>query len=205
MKNGITRIVTSNFLSFCEKYNLDIKRAIEYIFYEVRVRQGILSEHVVRNLLEDYYDMQSKLLGIEYISSRNIDKYPKSLKLSHDIASYHYNLVKRELDSAKWKSIVPEMRKLEWTGKEYSVLIPEEPSLLVQEGASLNHCVGSYVDGVLSQKTNIVFLRSNKDLEKPLVTLEVKALGEENKLTLRQAYGNSNSTPTSEQKQAIRE
>lgn len=42
-----------------------------------------------------------------------------------------------------------------------------------KEGVALNHCIASYVDKILDNKTHIVFLRSNRHIDAPLVTVQV--------------------------------
>jgi len=45
---------------------------------------------------------------------------------------------------------------------------------IVKEGTSLSHCVGSYIDKILDNKTYIFFLRKKEAPEQSLVTLEYK-------------------------------
>ena len=68
---------------------------------------------------------------------------------------------------------------------------------VVQEGASLNHCVASYVDGMVNEEYAILFLRKKEDLEKSLVTLQVR----DGRVV--QARGQSNRAPTKEEQEAI--
>ena len=56
----------------------------------------------------------------------------------------------------------------------------------------LKHCVRTYIPRVLKEETLIAFLREKKDVETPLVTLEVK------KGALTQAYGKNDSKPKKE-------
>lgn len=55
----------------------------------------------------------------------------------------------------------------------YIMTHPYAPKDLHFEGASLNHCVGSYVDNVLSGRCRIFFLRKKSCPEKPLMTVEL--------------------------------
>ena len=57
---------------------------------------------------------------------------------------------------------------------KYEIIRPKVTQDLKNEGVSLNHCVGSYVDRVSNGKTKILFLRKKKDPESPFVTIEVK-------------------------------
>ena len=44
----------------------------------------------------------------------------------------------------------------------------------MKEGQSLHHCVGTYTERVANGETNILFMRSVKNPDKPLYTIEVK-------------------------------
>lgn len=176
-----------------EDNNLEYLRLIEYIYYECHVRQGITYANTAKVFYRDYLRMQKKLLRIEQTTSRNIVKYPKSLKLAHDVTAMNYNVMKQEIDKAEWKVIQDSLNELEWEGNKYVVLAPKEPRDLVEEGSSLHHCVSSYVDSLLKGRTKVMFLRDKKEQDKSLVTLEIK------NGILRQAYGLSNRETTTEQ------
>ena len=51
-------------------------------------------------------------------------------------------------------------------------MTPEDSSELIDEGISLHHCVGSYVDKVNSGKTSILFLRRADAPSESLITIE---------------------------------
>ena len=63
--------------------------------------------------------------------------------------------------------------KFSWTDGEYSIIIPETPTEIVEEGHYLHHCVGGYVNRVAEGTTNILFLRKNRYLNIPFYTIEV--------------------------------
>lgn len=115
--------------------------------------------------LEDYFTMANAI-------GRNIKKYPKYLKSMHDIISSNYKA---------YKTAYPEdlfMKRarfdLEIEEKEYSIVIPKNSKDIVNEGACLNHCVGSYVQRIIDGYTYIFFLRKTENKEDPLITLELR-------------------------------
>ena len=61
---------------------------------------------------------------------------------------------------------------------------------IVNEGRYLHHCVGSYVNTVIKGATKILFFRNNDNIDKPLITLEVRDG------VLRQYKGRQNRRPT---------
>jgi major membrane immunogen (membrane-anchored lipoprotein) len=68
---------------------------------------------------------------------------------------------------------------------------------VVQEGAALNHCVASYVDGMVNGEYAIMFFRKKDAQEKSLVTLQIR----DGRIV--QARGQSNRTPSKEEQEAI--
>lgn len=63
--------------------------------------------------------------------------------------------------------------KFSWTDGKYSIVVPESPAEIVEEGHYLHHCVGGYVNGVAEGHTNILFLRQSRYLNVPYYTIEV--------------------------------
>lgn len=163
----------------------DYRRLYQYLTDDIYTYQGIsdISNGLV--LLRDYIDMCENM-NVPY------EKYPKSLKLVHDLASKNLKIQIDKKLQEKFNDIInrPSYKNLEYTGCEYSVIIPHTTDDIVNEGRYLHHCVGSYVNRIINGETKIAFLRHNKNINKPLITLEVK------NGTLRQYKGNCNRQPT---------
>ena len=162
------------------------KKIMDYVFH-ILPMQGICHSMVNQNFdcivtLADYAKMQSEMCGGNY------DRYPKGLKMSHDIAARNYRVKQSQAFADKFAAMCNEIKYLELADKEYSVVIPKEVNEIVNEGAALNHCVASYVSGVVDRTYSIVFLRKTDEIEKPLVTVQVSADGKQ----VMQARGHSN-------------
>lgn len=78
-----------------------------------------------------------------------------------------------------------EARKVEYTNGKYSILMPREAREIIREGRELQHCVGraGYIQSMAAGKCMILFLRESRDLDTPLITIEVR----DGKI--RQCYG----------------
>lgn len=141
----------------------------DYLINEISTFQGILYPDEGVRLLLDYIDMQQKMHA-DYI------RYPRSLKLAHDLASRNYTIHIDEVQAEQFTNVVskPDYKRLAWKGNKYSFIIPQSGEDLIREGSSLNHCVGSYVDRVANSQTKIVFLRLNSAPEKSYITIEVR-------------------------------
>ena len=116
------------------------------------------------------------------------EKYPKSLKLRHDLAMKNYKVLLSAEQTKKFLQAVSEeaYKRLTFVQPDYSVIIPEKPEDVVYEGSYLSHCVGSYIDKIANEKVKILFLRKTGSEGKPLVTLDVRG----NSLTQAAGCGN---------------
>lgn len=89
-----------------------------------------------------------------------------------DIANaQRYNSLKKD---GKWdKFNKKRIEKYEKIGDEFEIIVPREPKDIINEGASLNHCVGGYLESVASGYKTILFLRKVSDPDKSFYTIEV--------------------------------
>ena len=147
----------------------DLARLCQYLTRDVYMYQGISSCNEAAQLLYDYVSFQKKL-------NAPYERYPKSLKLYHDISAKNMQIAADRINRENFIRVVgsSEYKSLEYKGKKYCILAPKEPEDLTKEGSSLCHCVGGYVKYVADKKTQIYFMRENKNSEKSLITVEVR-------------------------------
>ena len=102
-----------------------------------------------------------------------------------DIANAQkYNNLKKD---GRWdKFNKKRIEKYEKIGDEFEIIVPREPKDIINEGASLNHCVGGYLESVASGYKTILFLRRVSEPDKSFYTIEV---GNSN---IIQIHGNHN-------------
>lgn len=175
-----------------EPYNCDYKRLTDYLIY--LVNHEALSFENAMTQLRDYQNMQRQICH-----SSKYEKYPKFLASVHEIVLRNYREAKKEYDQDEWDAIIP--HNLEYAFGKYAIVVPHTPQALMDEGADLQHCVGSYCQRVLDGKTTIVFMRKRRDekteeslLNESLVTVEVQngavvqALGKQNRVTTEEEY-----------------
>lgn len=179
---GTLPLIAREIIELYEEYGYkDVKRLILYVAREVKLQQGIDSPREAITLLRDYARM-SKEMGFKF------DKYPKSLKKEHDIAAMNYRARQDGMKTQMFKEVVSEedYQKLAYRQKDFSIVIPETPKDLIDEGSALSHCVASYVNDVINKRCKIVFLRNTEELDKPLVTIEVR----DNNIRQVRGFGN---------------
>lgn len=170
-------------------YGYDHKRLMDYLFRDLP-NQGI-SQHM-RGSAFDGLDILSDYARMSVEMDREFDKYPRYLKTAHDISAKNYRVNKSKVLSDKYEKVKESLKKMEYKDEEYCVLVPENLESIVREGSSLNHCVASYIEGVVAGEYAILFLRSVNEQDKSLVTVQVKDG------RVLQARGQSN-RPTSEE------
>jgi phosphoribosylaminoimidazole-succinocarboxamide synthase len=169
-------------------FGYNVNSLLDYVFDKLP-HQGI-DQHVGRNIDEmqmilDYAKMSSEM-------DRDFDKYPRCLKMAHDIAMKNYKVKKSKVLCDKYEKIREDLKKLETKGEKYSVVVPESLAEIVREGTLLNHCVAQYIEGVVAGTYAILFLRANDDLQSPLVTLQyqdghvVQSRGQNNRSTTKE-------------------
>ncbi len=67
-----------------------------------------------------------------------------------------------------------EAKDIEYTNGRYSILMPDSAEDIIREGRCLHHCVGhgGYIEKMARRQCRILFLRSNENIKKPLITIE---------------------------------
>ena len=163
----------------------DYRRLYQYLTDDIYTYQGISDIPEGLTLLKDYINMCEQM-NVPY------EKYPKSLKLAHDLASKNLEIKVNNEQQEMFKEVInkDDYKNLEYKGTYYSVINPKTTDDIVNEGRYLHHCVGSYVNTVIKGATKILFFRNNDNIDKPLITLEVR------NGVLRQYKGRQNRRPT---------
>lgn len=157
-----------NFEKPIEEFNLDFKRFLTYLFRDLYAEGiAVIDAHI----LESYYDclhMQKE------IYNKVKDKYPTHFKEAHDKVVLIYNLNKEYFMEKKVEALNAHNKFLEYSEKEYSIIVAKTSQDLIEEGINLHHCVGSYVNRVKNGDCSIFFLRKTDEIDKSLITIEIK-------------------------------
>ena len=121
--------------------------------------------------LKEYYDylnMQLDMYG------KIKEKYPSNWLTNLKIMQSKYSIWKELHKDEKFLNQNKKIKHLEYEDKDYCIIVPTKSSEIIDEGAHLGHCVGSYVDRIISGQTSIVFMRKPDKKEESLITIEVK-------------------------------
>lgn len=159
------------------EYNLDIPTFVEYLKYLKNFEHTDI-DWILWNY-EDYLNAELKLRGGK---KRKMDKYPRNLVQAHhnkttilaDIEKEKERLKEEEQKRIDQK-IYDGYKNLEWMPKkgDYCIIVPNNASEVINEGTSLNHCVGTYVSKISDKQTFIVFMRHKKTQDESFITVEI--------------------------------
>jgi len=153
------------FLSLVNEHNYNVKALFNYIGLYLMPFEGI-SAYAAPVLLRDYYSMASRM-------GRNVKRYPRYLQSMHGIITQNFDAYKKEYNEELFKEVQKPELCYSDSSSEYCVIAPMSSKELISEGTSLNHCVASYVDKVIEDRTLIMFLRKKDKMSESLVTLEI--------------------------------
>lgn len=177
-------VYISTFITLIEEYGYTAKGLMNYIDY-LKTYEAIEDiEYAIRELY-DYANMMKQI-------SNKFDKYPRHFLTTHKIACRNYNRLKQEFDEEKFKNRID--KSMEKTFGDYCFIYPNCTQDIKDESTQMSNCVSSYVDRVIDGQCHILFLRRKDNLDKSLVTIEVR------NGTIVQALQKYNHPLTSEQK-----
>lgn len=121
----------------------------------------------ILGILSDYIDI-CREINVEY------KMFPNKIYKAHNEVAKLFKIKINEESEERFSRMVEINKKLEYKGKEYSIAIPERLEEIGKEGEGLNHCVASYTERILKGESSIFFMRKNREIDKPFITLETK-------------------------------
>lgn len=120
----------------------------------------------------DYMEMAEKL---KWDLKDDMILFPKDFWEAHDRADKLADIEDAKiLNKAVAKRAKLLNKDYKMDGKEYFIRAAANAQEIVAEGQALHHCVARYAEDVAEGKTGILFMRSVKEPDKPLYTIEVK-------------------------------
>lgn len=210
--------VTKDYLPFMVKYNLtynelevlqvikhknirnvkklskldNFKELSTYLDMEKALSNGLneTNEH----LYKDYLDF-AKRLHLNMKDKRVL--YPTDIVKSHDELMHQVETIENQEIIEKIKIRYGELKQLSYHDDKYVVFPVPSLSDLIRESEVQDICIRSYNERYANGETNLFFMRSIKNMSKPLVAIEVKDG------RIMQSRGKRNNDPTRMQKAFI--
>lgn len=137
---------------------------------------------ISKNEKSDWIDYLRWCQELEYDLHNEFIIFPKPFKQAHDRVLEENN---KRKDKERLKKLAKESKVIKKMAaevlKQYGIetddliiLVPKNAKEIIDEGHTLHHCVGTYVEKVAAGTTNILFIRDKKNIKKPFYTLEVR-------------------------------
>lgn len=145
--------------------------------------------------LSDYKDYLGFCEELHYDLKNEFVLFPKHLKQAHDQAQGRIkqkNVEQYDAQIAGFRETLK--RQYQFKTKGLIVMPPRSAQEIVIEGQKLHHCVGSYAEDMAKQQCTILFIRRERQKNKPFYTVEVQ--GDR----IIQVRGTNNCAPTPEVK-----
>ena len=120
------------------------------------------------DLMKEIYDYVQMMAKI----SPKYDRYPNHFLTTHKIACRNYNRLAHQFMEDDFKSRID--IGMEKTFGEYCFIYPKCTQDIKDEAVQQNNCVASYIQRVIDGKCHILFLRKKNNIDKSLVTIEVR-------------------------------
>lgn len=161
-----------------DRYGISILRLQRYI--DGQTAHDI---HTTAGVWNDYVTCGE---GIGLPLHRSDVLLPKDLTAAHNEAVRLYNMqrekIRAEKEAAKLREqeeqYEPRKMKLrdryEYSAGGYTIRVPENGREIIEEGVTLQHCVGGYAERHLRGEVVILFLRSDEKPNVPLITIEMR-------------------------------
>lgn len=187
-------------LNFIGTNNKNLTEILNYvvksIFNTYQCALGLNDIEKFLKLYSDYISMR------EDVDNNELELYPVSLEKAHNelIAIFNNKTVKLNRDEKiAFDKNVKSAKVYEYQNDKYIIKAPTSYIELLNEGKSLNHCVGGYSKAVSKGYTNILFVRYKVEESVPFMTLEVK------RNQIVQAKKKGNKYPTDEENKFLEE
>lgn len=114
----------------------------------------------------------------------------EQIKDLHDKLMSVYVVNKDKIKAESYLRVKNTFPKYEFSDENFTIFYPEKIDDIAQEGTNLHHCVGSYINRIISRKNIILFLRKNDALDESFVTVDI--IPKEDKYEIEQAHGKHN-------------
>lgn len=194
------RLTDENLLFAIEHYDID--KVIELHEYTTMYKIINYTKSQTDNLEKlDYvlsewndYIKDCKVLG--YDITKNLILFPRNLQEAHIETNSLIKDKKNEIYNERIKAMYDNISAtFGWECDDTIIVAPKSYDELINEGASLNHCVArNYGKSFVEGTTVILFIRKRDAIDKPFYTLEVSP----DELKVKQCKGFNNYSPNEE-------
>ena len=173
----------SNYIQLNGTYGISVRKSMDYL-------QSVYDHQCIEKLdaLGIWIDYLRMATACKFDLKDKSRKFPNSLKKEHDIAVFAYNKIRNEIDEQQFAAQAALNSYLEYSDKDYLVVVPKTPQDVVEEATAQKNCLRSYLSRIKEGATKVVFIRKKEEPDKSYVTVEVR----DNHIVQVKGYCNSN-------------
>lgn len=176
------KIKISKFIKYIEKQHKKIPEVSPcHMGYASSKKEGKKRE--LKNIVRDWKDYLSWCVSLKYNMQDEYTNLPPDLSIAHNRVHEEYTKERDKIKKEEQKKMEEEIKlileetkqqpEMQLKTKELILIVPKTAEEIREEGRSLHHCVGTYVERVAKGKTMILFVRKTESPEKSYYTLEV--------------------------------
>lgn len=140
-------------------------------------------------MLFDYHDALCEVTDLPLSEISPAQAWPGNLREAHDAIMKAKKLQEADKFHDKFDKTARKWAALEWSNGEICAVLPKTNLDLVNEGDTLNHCVGRYGADHVAGKL-IIFIRHARRPERSWFTLNINTTGKEWREIQLHGYGN---------------
>ena len=166
VKEWANEVYNFGLIDIKEKHNLNTNKVLTYLDNQRKDRP--------RNaILNDYLDYLNGLEKLKIEKTKN-NLYPKSFYQAHDEVTEMLMRIQEKANEALYIQIKEKSKFKEMIIEGLMIRLPKDTVEIKKEGILQQNCVGTYIDRILSQNTNVIFVRKEDEPNKPYITAEIK-------------------------------
>ena len=156
-------------------------------YLQKQQKKHMLSLRQSLNMYVDYREMLERARNGD--DPTEIEKWPPDLRAAHDRLTVQLKYEDDKKYQKEFDAVAEAWRAIEWTDGDLCAVLPKSNRDLIDEGETLNHCVGGYGEKHCSGKL-IIFVRHYRRPERSYFTLNVDVTGKLPREIQLHGYGN---------------
>lgn len=181
---------TAEYITFTRKHP-EMSGTVEKLYYVLGTRGTVEDINQILNALgcpvkklfnyliktktpaNDYLDYVRQCVKLDYSINDERVMFPKNFQEAHNLATKASRVIADKETNEMIKKRKRLLTKFIFENERFIIIIPESAGEIIDEGETLDHCVGRYAEDHANGETNILFLRYKRKPDKPFYTIEM--------------------------------
>ncbi len=143
-----------------------LRKIVKYLEEQQQAHRGRV-ERIYRDYIDECIQLQLDLTSREVL-------FPRDIQEAHNRTMAQISFEKNKADQEKFDKVVQKLEHLTWEADGFIIRPARAQKELSEEGATLKHCVGGYIQRMAAGELAIFFVRRAEDPDKPFYTLRLQ-------------------------------